>query len=663
MIGFTNISKKITNLNTGNEYGDSGYYTPIADAINVLGEKKRLEFVYTSTDSIAGYNFYVNLGLFLPKLAVIPFKGRGSVYFECAMPASALVPGTYPCNFNTAGTIFNQETFRNYKVDIEVYDEFTFAIVAEFYMTMDQTRYLDAYMTLNNRDRFLRDKFNATEDNVVSGQSIYNGLTHDGRVYLYAEYSGDASDFGSIETLFGAFKANFSNESPSGAEILEYQFMSASSVPQELQGPCINYDTTVTVVLRSPAYVPSAYIAVFKKNKTNNTVDFVANYEMETAFIDPSQADQSLIKSPFIAPYLDYSFGGYNDYAMTFTLDKDALSEGDELGFILMVYDPTGELAESFYDPSNPAATGIPYYGAGFTMTGTLKDINQSWAGNDLISTIEERMRSQVIIDFPADQWKNDVFNRLGLVINNDITKYLAKVKFTIYELTVNYFPIGQVVKNILDERVLTKIKGGAPGMYGGGNIVMSFAADQMTLKADWRNRYEENVLCVRSFIQGVDYNTKETNQDWGGKQLYVEWQLEMYYNDLPVAFQDDIVYTQRLFVKDYDPALTITTEDPDKEDDLFFCSDEKMCYIATYAAGGTLKLVNNIEIAPGSILTIEEAESWVPSILPQLTTPKIVDQDATFGLDNPDEAKFCVEGSELIEGSVYKLTAIAKDV
>lgn len=666
MITFTNTERKIINLNTGNEYG--GIYDPaISTMENVIGEKKRLEFEYTTDAPIPGYNFYVNIALFMPKNAIINFSGKGSIYWECAIPGDAsFAPGNYECNLSGTSSIYNLEKFRNYSVSIEIIDAYTFKIIAEFWQTYDVLGYLNSSMQLENGSRFLKDKYNNVYEETVSGQSIYNGTTHDGRVYLYAEYQGDTSDYGSVETSFGGYTANFYGESSAGIELNSITYKTTGSVPQEIDGLSSVVNTTVEISLKSGSFAPKVYVTAFKLNTNNNTIDFVDNYQIETALIDPLTTDQDLLIQPFVAPFT----GDGTNYTMSFTVDKDAVDVGDEFGFAIIVYDSAGTTTTGILKKTAPTTSQVPFYGAGFVVGGFIRDYLTEFVNNDVECVVEERMASKIIIDFAGDLYKNDMLNRLGINVANDVLQFMTKVNFSIYEDTtgaVSPYSPNSDIRNYLVERQMNR-ELGSKLIFSG--ITEEFIAasypNQLHLTALWRNDYNENQNCIRTLIDGVDYGTKLSTQDWSGKVLTLEWKLTFVYDTIAVPFSDVVTYKQIIRVKGYEPeVINIYLQDSNKENLNYQCKNANIDLRAEFITGGsTYKLISNIEPSPGSIVTIDESEQWQVgnfTAMPQKTTNKITDQETEFGDTLADNAKFSLNGDNLSNGVQYKISAIAK--
>lgn len=662
MISFSLLQTKLTNLNTGNTYIDSA----IANSINVIGEKKKIEFTY-ATDiytSIADYNFYINTALFAPKGMINTIIGKGNIYWQCRIP-SVPSPQTLQCAFISGSAGIQQETFRNYDVKVEIIDYSTFKVIIEFYQTTDLLGYMESSIGIANKNRLLRDRFNNTTDFTESGRSIYSGNS-EGRVFLYAERKDDVTDYGSIESEFAGYTANFYGGYPGtygNPPSVSYKYFVDTH-----EVPTLNtlYNTKVEVTINCPDYVPSLWMSVYRTNTNDDTIDFVENYELETLTINAASQSGDIMVAPFVQP----TYVSPGVYVASFFINKDSIQSGEILGFIAMVYDPTGAIASSFQARTPAGGRERPYDGGGFLSIGSLSDYEAEYFGNELECVIEERMLSKLYLTYAGDQYKNEIFNRLGLVIPNNILVYLKKIRFKIYEdITTQIAPWAapESIQNFLIEREMVKAKGNPNGFSG---MTDDFAAiispNAILLLSYWRNGYEGGMDCLRSLVDGVDYNTKLATQNWGFKRLKVEWEFEFYYNDLATPFTDIVRHTQYINVKGYETDVQILRTDATQDGNTFFCLTDSLIFKAVFDEAPSYeqyKLINNIEVNPGSILTIEEAEAWqTGAVLTQLTTPKIINQEENFGQTVADEAKFTLLGTELIEAD-YKISAIAKKV
>jgi len=163
-------------------------------------------------------------------------------------------------------------------------------------------------------------------------------------------------------------------------------------------------------------------------------------------------------------------------------------------------------------------------------------------------------MLSKLYISYAADQFKNDIFNRLGLIITNDILTFLKKIRFRIYEEVIQQVvPNGpsSFVVNYFVEREMVKAKGNPLAFTGmTSEFAALFNVEAMSLYGYFRNDYEANLLCLRSTVDGIDYGTKLSTQDWSGKALKIDWELELIYDSLSTPFTDLVKFTQKLNVK-----------------------------------------------------------------------------------------------------------------
>jgi hypothetical protein len=669
MITLTNIRREIINLNTNTSYVDGA----IAGSINAIGEKKRLIFDYEVGvyDSLEGYVLYVNMALFMPKVILNPINKRGEIYWQAVMPDSIVGASSIVADLVSTATFIQKEAFKNYQVSIEIVDSRNFQVVVDFYNTFDVLGYMTNELALMNKDRFVKDRYNNANELTLAGQSIYTNTNYDGRIYVYAESKVDNTDYGSVETLFGDYKANWYGGYPylygNEPDVTFSYFVNGIQV-QTLSNV---YPTKVKVAIQAPDYMPVLYIQAFKKNKTDNTIDFVENASVESKKIEAGQPNGNIIIGPFVTPTDPFGFGGY--YEAEFYINPEYVELGDDVYLIAMLYNsPTTDVVSSFIAKTPPVAGEVPYDGGGMNFSGELIDYYRSYSGNDLTCAMEERMLSKVAITYGGDLYKNDIFNRLGIVVPNNILTYLTKIRFKIYEnapvAAYNpYQPTPQEILNYLDEREMVKQKNN-PSIFSGqtGEFAAIVGTEAITLYGYWRNRYESNVDCIRSVIDGVDYGSKLMSQYWGGHNLTVEWQLEFFYDNIDSPFTDIVVHRQTIRVKDYLTDIQITAQTAEDEAKDSRCLTDDLKYQTEYTppTAEEYRVVNNIEVNPGSISTIEEADSWTSPTLTQKTTTKIpiASQEYYIGQTVVDKQLFDIAEAQLAQNT-YRISSVVKRI
>lgn len=648
-ITLTKTLIRLTSIDEGTQWDDSN----ITNSVNRIGERKRVRIDFTSSVPLDFANLYINLGLFLPIGYVNNIIDQGTAYWSIPLP-DAFVAGDYICSYTNNSFAVNTNPAKNIRVIVRVIDATHFQIRAEFNQTYDIAAYLDSVTLDDNAKRFLKDLRSNANDLEASLPSVYTDPNIDGRVYIFIQRR-DTLDKGNSEVSFGGYKAGFydkgtHNATPAHINPVWKLFRNGLPVTQIFK----NGNTDVELNIDgSGINIATAWL--LRVDTNNNTVDYITNYEAEFAKLEPGTPNQSKMVAPFIAPTLI----GASTYKTGFRIDPNTLVVGSLYRVLAVIYSSGFAQATSTLSPVFTVTSDFPYDNQGFDAHGRLSDYQREFSGNDLECVIEERMKSKLRLNFGGGKYAADILRRIGTTISNDIRRYLTDIDFKIYE---EFISGPNTVRNVFDERNRTKIN--PIPQYSRGDIVMEFSTDSyLELSAQWRNRYESGVNCLYTLINGVNYGTFLSSQYWGGKNLFVEWKITFTYDDASSPFTDVIYFKQKLRIKDYSNDVQISSQIPADEDREFFCNDDLMCLKAALINPSLInyRLMNTIEVDPGSILTIEEAEAWAGDELAQLLTTKIFNQEVSYGQTNPLVAKFCINVSELLLDSPYKISAMAK--
>lgn len=629
----------------------------ITNSVNRIGELKRVKLSFTSSAVITAYKFYINPGLFVNKSAPAPTQPGTRYYY--IQPTGT---GTFYPSYNALGATF-PNIDKLYNIYMIVSSTTAFDIYIEYYQAYDYEGFLEPNIG-DNHSHLLKDKKSSTAELTVTGTSIYSSTTIDLRNLLYVENTSVPSDNASYDYNFGyGYKAGFYEKGDTNASPY---FTAPTMVLTRPSGTVTSLstvvDTNVSFVITTPSLAVSYFVAtIIRTDTTDNTVDFATNYELEQVCVDSSSTPTSKLKS-FTG---STNLGG--SYACAFVVDKTGLTLGAKYRLIVHAYHnnyPTAYKCDVYISDEFIADADVPYTGNGFDVTTRLRDLYHGYAGNQLTCSIEERIRSQVTLDYLDDYGVNmyfrDIFNRLGKTIT-DVTRYLPSITFTIYDTASTP---GQ--RHVVDQRTMYKA---APGLYIGRNgFTITLNTGSIVLEADWRNRYESGQL------NDMTYDTttgaaigKLSNQYWGGRSFFIEWSLNYYYDDYVTPFSDEIVIQQQMTVRDYSSCVNIYAQNPPDEDKEFWCPEDTMCLRSEFnpaCSGGApmalYHLVTTLEPNPGSILTIKENEVFTPLILPQQTNPLILSQEDAYSSTLASNAKFCIDVANLLLTD-YKVTAFAK--
>lgn len=641
------------------EFTDGG----ITSSKNRIGELKRIKIRVTTSKSISGFNLYINPALFANISAPVTFAGTAGTRYYFA-PFGASVLGLHYPSYNALGAT-NPNIDKIQNVFIIVNSTTQFDLYIDFYQSYDYEGFLEPNIGDNN-SRLLKDKKSSTAQLTVSGSSIYNDTTVDFRAYLYMENATVPTDNGYVDfnPAYG-YKAGFYEKG--NTNIAPY-FTSPTIILTRSAGVVTSLstaeDTLVGFSVTVPGILAVTYFvaSIIRSDKNDNTVDMVTNYEFEQALIDATGTPTSKLKAPFTGSYVS----GPSVFSCSFYIDKTALTVGAKYRIIMHAYNsnyPTSYEVDAYISDEFEVNADVPYTGNGFDVTARLRDLYHAYAGNYLTCSIEERIRSQVTLDYMDDYGINmyfrDIYNRLGLTIT-DVSRYLTRVDFTIYD--IGSTP-GQ--KHVVDQRSAWNY---GPGLFFQPFFTIAFNTGQIVLTADWRNRYEAGQLNIQTYdtTTGVALG-QLSNQYWGGKDFVIEWKLTFVYDDYSVPFTDEIVINQQMIVRDYSSCVNIYAQNAPDESNEFWCPEDTMCLRSEFnpaCSGGepmaSFHLITTLEPNPGSITTIKENETFVPLILAQQTNPLILSQEDAYSTTLSNNAKFCIDVANLTLTD-YKVTAFAK--
>lgn len=644
-----------------------------------IGELKRLELVYDSDVDIAGFSFFINTALFMPVAVANPISGKGQTYFSYVMPAVVVPDNDYVCILQTVVGA-NLPLIKNYKVTItpdttySVEGEiFRFKITVACIMHADCKGYLGTPQT--NRVKLLKDAFDnpaeilADISNISSFAVVDNQYSEENyspRVYTYAEnLSLDPTESFSIEEKFEGFEAGFYEKGAANAapHFTDTYFKVLRSAVE--QSNLVTYEpNNIEVWVTSPNTTTSPLthlmVWIIRTNTTNDTVDIFNNYDSNISRVQGTSPTVGKLTAPMTSPAIVSG----NTYKATF--DVTGLTAGEKYRLVGVAYSFDGVhdfQCTSFISPEYETISTKNFDGGGFTATAFLSDYNTEFTENNLECVVEERMKLRVNIAYPSDQWKDDIYDRFGLVVANDLRKYLTQVKIEFYE---EYFDayIGGTIKNVFDTQVIPRT---APLTYNEPlNTELVFGTDETDIIYKWRNRFEDYIPNLMSYLNGNPIGPY-TTQDWAGKTIKIKTTLSFYYDDIDIPFTDNVNIYQQIRVNDYGGMTVQHINEANTEFDevVNVCLDENGCFAGVLDTNlSDRKLIVNVIETGVSINNMEEAEVWVGTQLPQLTTGKIASEDEDYTtIFTEKAAKFCIDSTKFIVGKQYSLSALAKRV
>ena len=201
------VSQKLFTLKPdGTELKELSY--PSEWGKNRIGEYKKIEIEYSSTQALADTVIYFTPALFLNYSALSPFAFGGipTEGYAYAVDSTATV-GTYTMS-PIVNPPYSPNLPKNWEVSIEIGYGDTFTIVMKFYHLQDYKAYFgtaDQY----NANKLLTDSVDYAGLLTVSGNSVYNTVKYGIMAYVYQVDPSNTSDFSKREITFPNYSAVF----------------------------------------------------------------------------------------------------------------------------------------------------------------------------------------------------------------------------------------------------------------------------------------------------------------------------------------------------------------------------------------------------------------------------------------------------------------------
>ncbi len=631
-----------------------------------IGEKKRVTWGFSTTyvPTLDDTNWWVYVGV--AKQGVItPILTKVPIFHSMSV-IGTFTPGLYPMAMDVPVGA-NPNVNNNCQVFLEVLTSTTFNIILEFYMIYDETT-MQNVSYQNNHNKLLMDMKTATSELAVSAATnMYNSASpnftinlliekpnqiHAPSTYLYTDYAAP---------VIGAqFSSRFYNLNETGnAPYFSNPVWELSRTSVSVPNLSATVNTDVLFKIDSPTLPTKILAWIIRTDKFDDNVTMFDNYEAN--LVDVATGGTGIGVDKIIAPVIDIALVSGTTYKCGFTLDATKLSNLGKYRLIAIVYDSANLEVNSFISDEYSVDSEPCFDGEGFDAIASLDDYNRQFLGNDLECAIEERMRSKLKLYYPFNKWKNDIFNRLGLTVGNDIRRYLTNVIVTIYDTTVD--PTFGIIQNVYDYK--SSLKYGVNSYTAQSGLTLSFGNTWAEFVYEWRNRFETNIPCIGTLVNGIPVTPPQSDQYWGGKTLTIAWKLYFTYDDYNTPFTDEVVFFQQIRVKDYSNISIkhIYTGPRGGYDEVVdFCQGEAPCFTSEIDSPlSDRKLIVNIVPDGGSVNVLNEAEDWEGNQLTQLTTPSITNEDENYVIAGPlTNAGFCIDTSKLSVNS-YQVSALAK--
>lgn len=627
---------------------------------NVIGERKRVELHYSASLSISGAQIYFDPALYLqvgaPSLAPnIP--NQAWTYY---VPPS-LAAGTYNMSL-VFPPPYNIGLLKNWNAKFVYINSTSFKILLEYFQLYDLNNFLSV-ASEDNRFKLTKDVVTDPQEITTAiANSIYTDASIIPQFYIYID-NIISEDNGFLNTMLSDYKAGFYNKSATdGAPYFTLPVWGLEVDALPVSTMALDKDTKVTFGVTAPGVVDKIFIWLIKSSANDNTVDFITAYDASYLNITTVAGSATLsnkIKAPSTDPTLNAG-----KYEVSFMVDKTKLLFGEKYRFIAVVYESGYGLVDvnSFISDEYTLNQLPQFTGDGYIFKGLLEDYESTYEGNALQCVVEERMKSRLTVDYSTyNIFSDDILNRLGLSVANDIRKYLTKITVEVYSndgTYIQYFE--RLVSTRIDPVNYTVVP----------NLELVFTSGELEVIYSFRNRYESGVVNLETYLVAgnVPIIPANANQDWGGRDLFIKYSLELFYDDYSTPFSDTIIFEQKIYPKTYGDEIVIR-ELPDKViyDTTYFCSgDDMVCLVAILTGVDNpedYNLITTFEPLPGNSNTLDENEEWVgaDSTLPQLQSVKILTSQTSFSETLAGKAYFCIIPTKFFINLPYKISAIAK--
>lgn len=622
-----------------------------------IGEKKRAIMSFTTDYNMANVNLWIKFALFNQGIfSVSPSIAKSPMDYAITFPPT-ITAGTYPIAFICPSGL-NSNVQQNAEANLIIVDSTHFRIEFDFYQIYDELSYQNTSIH-DNHSKLLKDCSVAPSELVISSnKNCYNSNLSKLCTTFRFEKGTDFSDI----SMSSVWNSSFYNKNP----INNSPYFNTPVWTLERTIPVTNLstitNTNVKFNINGATAVTKILGWIIRTDNFDNTVFMFDNYEADFKDIISTNPD---LNDKIIAPIVDISLLSGSTYEVQYTIDASKLVGGAKYRLIAIVYDNVGLKSNSFISDEYIVDHVPCFDGAGFNLIGSLSDYDREFTGSDLECVIEERIKSKIYFDYTANQWADDILDRLGITTSNDFRRYLTKVKFDIYDEN-NVVGLGVVRNYYISE---TSNKYGINSYTSVNGMNLDFTnIDEPIFSFDWRNRFENNIDCLLTTIDNVPVTPVQAKQYWGGKTLKVRWQLFFYYDDYATPFEDIIEMFQQIRVLDYGNMKVLH----DNVDGIRsnWNATANCCQGDEFCMGGVLddpmdaidrRLIVNICPNLASVNTLEEAEAWVGDKLPQLTSSSIVNEDIDYTtIYTKKAARFCIDTSNLSVNS-YKISAMAK--
>ena len=594
--------------------------------------------------------------------------------------------GTLPGTLNS---------FKNYECTVSVNNNFDFTINFTFFL-VDQYGFIDQGVSPNEW-KLTKALYTLAEfDN--SALSVYNGPAWLNTIVYLEDPSIQVQQFQIGNVISGSrdyycgylkcvqFAARFWNKGLQ--DILPSEFTNPQFKLYRSAGLVTNFSTfektkiefKITNTLLFP--ISTIIFWVFDKSKTDDSVDFITNYDASRARILTNPA-VTVLDNHLQSPSTISNVGAI--YTATAYVDTN-LDPNGEWMVGAVVYNQLGNMVNSFISP----IFGVSQYPDDPCCT---LEIDSKWSDYYNQSTgvcfspvAKERVRHQLTIE-------NGSFNACLATwgFKYDYYNYLTSVKLRIYG-EYQDFPVTGTNTYLLFDEFVSNYQPGFPNNFD--NITPGFdcAESGGVITTDWsgRVRYESNIIPTPGQIYTANQATPLTwtpagyagsgyitansmNYDWINKNVFFEYILTFDFSaEIGYPFVINSVYRANLYPMNYETNPNPWTnwlndlvirgwKDGNSTiiGNLPFCRDDYdyLEVIVTDSVGlSNAFLIATLDPYPYGVNGLIESDGFgaLPGYLPQLNNPLVYDVPITYTSGD----SFKIDSSILPAGK-YQICAI----
>ena len=647
----------------GSEYVPLNYSTGITGQwqYNRIGEYKQLSIDLQSDTTMDNMFVYFNPALF-------DILGMASPFAPGVAPQNywGFQLGVYSAPYSSTMTLNAQSPYpsdiiKNYDVTIKVNSNKKITIYVKYFQMYDIKGFLNPPAE-SNKNKLLNDTSSNTININVVGNSIYTNDNSQPGFFCLIQDPLNVVNYCQLKMDFDTYKAGFYGKNEHQAvpyfSLPQFNlFAEDETTPITTLNPGDN--NQMQFVIHVPVSAPSSKTMMWmiRTDTTNNAIDVLANYE--ATFIDVYSGSTNKFGNKIIEPMVTPTDIGGGNYQTSFHIDKTTIAVGQKYRFIAICY-RTGDDADGFqvnsFISDEFEVLPVPFSNSEkWTMEGYLIDFNSYYTGNQLTCCVEERLIALANISYGITGFSDDIFSRLGLVVPNDIRRYMTSIQVETYEdagITRQYF----------DRQTMLKT---SPTTYtSASGMVLYWATDSIQIEYDFRVRYEDWIQNLQTKVGSVFLGSPTSNMNWAGRQINIKFTINLFYDDYVSPFTDVIELVIVLNPHGYSAApLSIVNTDLSPLSS-YYCGATclKAILDGTILDPEAYNLLMTAEPLPGFAPTIEENETCTGTFV-ALTTPKFSSQEPSFSFSEPSITNFCLDYTQFVLNTPYKLTALAKKI